>query len=67
MRADFSARTFGDLMHSWRRETRGPFTLEWLEGDHAYLRPQEDELLPLIEFHALRLLRREAAGAPLSA
>ncbi|MEK1906360.1 MAG: alpha/beta fold hydrolase [Pseudomonas sp.] len=54
-------------LRAWRRETRGPFTLEWLDGDHAYLRPQEDELLSLIEFHALRLLRREAAGAPLSA
>lgn len=54
-------------LRAWRRETRSAFTLEWLEGDHAYLRPQEDELLSLIEFHALRLLRREAAGASLSA
>lgn len=56
-----------DDLRAWRRETRGPFTLEWLDGDHAYLRPQEDELLSLIEFHASRLLRREAAGMPLGA
>jgi surfactin synthase thioesterase subunit len=56
-----------DDLRAWRRETRGPFTLEWLDGDHAYLRPQEDELLSLIEFHATRLLRREAAGMPLGA
>ena len=54
-------------LRAWRRETRGLFTLEWLDGDHAYLRPQEDELLSLIEFHATRLLRREAAGMPLGA
>ncbi|MFT5780649.1 MAG: surfactin synthase thioesterase subunit [Pseudomonas sp.] len=54
-------------LRAWRRETRGAFTLEWLDGDHAYLRPQQDELLALIEFHALRLWRREATRAPLSA
>ncbi|MBC9250736.1 hypothetical protein A9179_10655 [Pseudomonas alcaligenes] len=56
-----------DDLRAWRRETRGDFTLEWLEGDHAYLRPREDEVLSLIEFHATRLLRREAAGMPLGA
>ena len=56
-----------DDLRAWRRETRGTFTLEWLDGDHAYLRPQEEELLSLIEFHASRLLRREAAGVPLGA
>ena len=56
-----------DDLRAWRRETCGTFTLEWLDGDHAYLRPQEEELLSLIEFHASRLLRREAAGVPLGA
>ncbi|MET1081129.1 MAG: alpha/beta fold hydrolase [Pseudomonas sp.] len=54
-------------LRTWRRETRAAFSLHWLEGDHFYLRAQESELLQLIEFHASRLLRDEAAYAPLGA
>ncbi|MHA6494642.1 thioesterase II family protein [Pseudomonas borbori] len=51
-------------LRTWRRETLGTFSLEWLDGGHFYLRAQEAELLNLIEFHARRLLRAEAAYAP---
>jgi surfactin synthase thioesterase subunit len=54
-------------LRTWRRETLGTFSLDWLEGDHFYLRAQQTELLNLIEFHAWRLLRAEAAYAPLGA
>lgn len=33
-------------LRAWRRETRSAFTLEWLEGNHAYLRPQETNCCP---------------------
>ncbi|WPC06495.1 alpha/beta fold hydrolase [Pseudomonas benzenivorans] len=54
-------------LRPWRREARADIHLHWLEGDHFYLRPQQAEVLQLIELHALRLWRAEALPMPLGA
>lgn len=38
-------------LEAWRRETRGPVTLDWFEGGHFYLQAQQDALLARLQGH----------------
>jgi surfactin synthase thioesterase subunit len=38
-----------EQLATWRNETSASFTLHWFNGGHFYLRPQERDVLCLIE------------------
>lgn len=53
----------GDGVEGWRKETTGPFHVEWFEGGHFFIHPKRDAVLEFVQSH----LRGSLRGLALSA
>ena len=52
-----------EQLAAWRRETTASFSLHWFDGGHFYLRPQEKQVVGLIEQQLLKTLKENSEAA----